>query len=270
MLSSQAAPGPCRQVSGGEDDPFRLDGKVAVVTGASRNVGLEIARTFAAAGAEVVMAARGADRLRARAAEIRDQTGAAVMPVPADVISVADTDRLVSRVLDAYPQVDVLVNNAYASGNTFGTHVLDVGDDAWEITFRANVLGPFRLCRGFGRGMLAGHGGAIVNVLSGSAFQPTRQNTPYGSTKAALWAMTRYLAVELAPAVRVNALVPGLTMSDTGGPPSGPVVDSLLAMVPMRRAGRPEEVARAALYLASDAASYTSGTALFVNGGRLW
>ena len=253
-----------------EEYPFHLDGKVAVVTGASRNVGLEIARTFAAAGARVVMAARDADRLGARAAEIRDQTGAAVMPVAADVTSVADTDRLVCRVLEAYPQVDVLVNNAYASGNTFGTHVLDVDDEAWDITFRANVLGPFRLCRGFGKGMLAGHGGTIINVLSGSAFQPTWQNTPYGSTKAALWSMTRCLAVELAPAVRVNALVPGLTMSDTGGPPPGAVADSLLAMVPMRRAGRPEEVARAALYLASDAASYTSGTALFVNGGRLW
>ena len=253
-----------------EDCPFRLDGKVAIVTGASRNVGLEIARTFAAAGAAVVMTARDADRLGARATEVRDETGAAVLPVAADVTSAEDTDRLVSRVLDAYPQVDVLVNNAYASGSTFGTHVLDIEDEAWDITFRANVLGPFRLCRGFGKGMLAGRGGAIINVLSGSAFQPTRQNAPYGSTKAALWAMTRYLAVELAPDVRVNALVPGLTISDTGGPPAGPVVDSLLAMVPMGRAGRPEEVARAALYLASDAASYTSGTALFVNGGRLW
>ena len=144
------------------------------------------------------MAARDADRLRARAAEIRDQTGAAVLPVTADVTSVADTDRLVSRVLDAYSQVDVLVNNAYASGNTFGRHVLDIDDEAWEITFRANVLGPFRLCRGFGQGMLAAGGGVIINVLSGSAFQPTWQNTPYGSTKAALWAMTRYLSVELA------------------------------------------------------------------------
>ena len=253
-----------------EDCPFRLDGRVAVVTGASRNIGLEIARTFAAAGAEVVMAARDPDRLGACATEIRDQTGAAVLPVAADVTSAEDTDRLVARVLDAYPQIDVLVNNAYASGNTFGTHVLNIDDAAWDITFRANVLGPFRLCRGFGKGMLAGRGGAIINVLSGSAFQPTWQNTPYGATKAALWAMTRSLAVELAPAVRVNALVPGLTMSDSGGPPAGPVADSLLAMVPMGRPGRPEEVARGALYLASDAASYTSGTALFVNGGRLW
>jgi len=258
-------------IDGGADGgPFRLDGRVAVVTGASRNVGLEIARTFAAAGARVVMAARDAGLLGARAAEIRDQTGAAVMAVAADVTSVADTDRLVATVLEAYPQVDVLVNNAYASGGTFGRHVLDIEDEAWDITFRANVLGPFRLCRGFGRGMLAGRGGAIINVLSGSAFQPTPQNTPYGATKAALWAMTRYLSLELAPMVRVNALVPGLTMSETGGPPAGPVADSLLAMVPMGRAGRPEEVARAALYLASDAASYTSGTALFVNGGRLW
>jgi NAD(P)-dependent dehydrogenase (short-subunit alcohol dehydrogenase family) len=106
--------------------------------------------------------------------------GAAVTPVAADVTSVADTDRLVSRVLEAYPQVDVLVNNAYASGDTFGRHVLDVEDEAREITFRANVLGPFRLCRGFGKGMVSGQG------------------------------------------------------------------------------------------VASDAASYTSGTALFVNGGRLW
>ena len=257
-------------MSGPQECPFRVDGKVAVVTGASRNVGLEIARTLAAAGARVVMAARDAGRLGARAAEIRDQTGAEVTPIAADVTSAADTDRLVSRVLEAYPQVDVLVNNAYASGGTFGTHVLDVSDEAWEITFRANVMGPFRLCRGFGRGMLSGRGGAIINVLSGSAFQPTWQNAPYGATKAALWTLTRYLAVELAPAVRVNALVPGLTMSQTGGPPPGPVADSLLAMVPMGRAGRPEEVASAALYLASGAASYTSGTVLFVNGGRLW
>jgi NAD(P)-dependent dehydrogenase (short-subunit alcohol dehydrogenase family) len=82
--------------------------------------------------------------------------------------------------------------------------------------------------------------------------------------------MVSRAAAPLAPAIRVNALVPGLTMSETGGPSAGPVADSLLAMVPMGRAGRPEEVARAALYLASDAASYTSGTALFVNGGRLW
>src|SRR5258706_7073872 len=107
-LSGDAAPEPRRQVSGREDCPFRLDGKVAVVTGASRNVGLEIARTFAAAGAGVVMAARDAGRLGARAAEVRDQTGAAVTPVAADVTSVADTDRLLSPGLEAYPQGDVL------------------------------------------------------------------------------------------------------------------------------------------------------------------
>jgi NAD(P)-dependent dehydrogenase (short-subunit alcohol dehydrogenase family) len=127
-------------VSDLKDGAFRLDGKVTVVTGASKNVSLEIARTFAAVGAEVVMVARAADRLAGRAAEIWAQSGASVTPVAADVTSRADTDELMSRVLDVHSQVDVLVNNAYASGETFGRHVLDVGDDAWEITFRANVL----------------------------------------------------------------------------------------------------------------------------------
>jgi NAD(P)-dependent dehydrogenase (short-subunit alcohol dehydrogenase family) len=249
---------------------FRLDGKVAVVTGASRNVGLEIAREFASAGAAVVMVARDEQRLEARAAEVRAETGAEIVPLAADVTRRDDTDVLADAVAARFDQVDVLVNNAYASGNTYGTHVLDIDDSAWEQTFHANVLGPFRLCRAFGRRMIAGRGGAIINVLSGSAFLPTPQNTPYGATKAALWSMTRYLALELAPSIRVNALCPGLTMSDTGGPPPGPVVDGLLAMVPMGRAGHPREVARGARYLASDEASYTSGTVLFVNGGRLW
>jgi len=252
------------------DGPFRLDGKVAVVTGASRNVGLEISRAFALAGAGVVMVARDGERLSARADEVRAESGAWVVPVVADVGVREDTDALVAAAFAEFDHVDVLVNNAYASGNTFGTHVLDIDDEAWDVTYRANVLGPFRLCSAFGRRMLAGRGGNIVNVLSGSAFQPTPEVTPYGATKAALWTMTRYLAVELAPRIRVNALCPGLTMSETGGPPAGPVVDRLAALVPMGRAGHPREVAYGALYLASDAASYTSGTVLFANGGRLW
>jgi NAD(P)-dependent dehydrogenase (short-subunit alcohol dehydrogenase family) len=250
--------------------PFGIDGKVAVFTGASRNIGLAIARTFAEAGAAVVMVARDAVRLERRAAELAHDTGARILTITGDVADAETTDSVVERVHTEFAQAHVLVNNAYASGDTFGRHVLDIDDEAWDATFRANVLGPFRLCRSLGRAMLAGDGGSIVNVLSGSAFQPTPQNTPYGATKAALWSMTRYLAVELAPSIRVNGLCPGLTVSNTGGPPAGPIVDGLLALVPMHRAGRPDEVAKAALYLASDAASYTTGALLTVNGGRLW
>jgi NAD(P)-dependent dehydrogenase (short-subunit alcohol dehydrogenase family) len=108
-------------------------------------------------------------------------------------------------------------------------------------------------------------GGSIINVLSGSGFLPTPHATPYGATKSALWMMTRYMSQELAPKIRVNALIPGLAMSDTGGPHEGPVTEYITTLVPMGRAGHPREVAPAAVYLASDASSYTNGTARFVN-----
>jgi NAD(P)-dependent dehydrogenase (short-subunit alcohol dehydrogenase family) len=249
---------------------FRLDGKVAVVVGATKNIGLEISRAFAEAGATVVMVARTAAALHQRRDEIAGQTGARVLTFTCDTTSGDDIDALVAGVHGEFSQIDVLVNNAYASGNTFGVPVFEIEDRAWEETFHANVLGPYRLCRGFGRRMLAGRGGSIVNVLSGSGFLPTPQVMPYGSTKSALWMMTRYLAAEAAPKVRVNGLCPGLTMSGTGGPPLDTNMQRLLDQIPMGRPGDPTEVAAAAVYLASDASTFTTGALLMVNGGRPW
>jgi NAD(P)-dependent dehydrogenase (short-subunit alcohol dehydrogenase family) len=251
-------------------DKLRLDGKVVVVTGASKNLGLEIARACSEAGGTVVMVARTPDLLEQRRVEVEKDTAGRVLSFAADVSDKAAVDALVDFVHAEFEQIDALVNNAYHSGGTFGTHVLDISDEPWDVTFKANVMGPYWLISRFGKPMLEGRGGSIINVLSGSAFQPTPQNTPYGATKAALWMMTRYMSQELAPKIRVNALIPGLTMSDTGGPPEGPVTEHLATLTPMARAGHPREVAPAAVYLASDASSYTSGTALFVNGGRLW
>jgi NAD(P)-dependent dehydrogenase (short-subunit alcohol dehydrogenase family) len=251
-------------------DQFRLDGKVAVVTGASRHIGLEITRAFAEAGGTVVAVARSAELLEQRADEVRRATGATVITCSADVCDRDSTQRLVDDVHDRFTQIDVLVNNAYAAGDTIGVPAFEIPDRDWEVTIAGNIMGPYRLCAGFGRRMLAGRGGSIINVLSGSGFLPTRWVTPYGSTKSALWMMTRYLANEVAPTVRVNALCPGLTMSDTGGPPLDDNIQRILDMVPMGRAGRPEEVAPAAVYLASDASSFTTGALLMVNGGRAW
>jgi NAD(P)-dependent dehydrogenase (short-subunit alcohol dehydrogenase family) len=251
-------------------DEFRLDGRVAVVTGASRNIGLEITRAFAEAGATVIAVARNAELLDERAAAVSAETGASIIPRVADVSDPESLATLIDRVHQEHDQIDVLVNNAYAAGNTFGVPVFEIPDKDWEETIAANVLGPYRLCRGFGSRMVAGRGGAIINVLSGSGFVPTRGITPYGSTKAALWMMTRYLAAEAAPKVRVNALCPGVTMSDTGGPSLNADIQRLLDQVPMGRAGQPQEVAPAAVYLASDAARYTTGALLVVNGGRHW
>ena len=252
-------------------DTFRLDGKVAVVTGASKNIGLATSRTLALAGATVVMVSRNETHLRQRAYEIAEESGAQILHCAADVGVEVDLLRLVNFVHEQFPQVDVLVNNAYHSGGTRGLHLLDISDAAWEATFAINVLAPYRLVKGFGRRMLSGRGGSVINVLSGSGFLPTPGGLPYGATKAALWTMTKYMSNELAPSIRVNAICPGLTTSAGGGPPiTDSVAQHALSQTPMGRAGHPSEVSPAILYLASDAASYTTGALLTVNGGRPW
>ena len=253
-------------------DNFRLDDKVVVVTGASKNIGLEISRAMAEAGATVVMNARSQELLEERADSIRSQTRSRVETFAADVGSRSDTDSMIEFVHGLFPQIDVLVNNAYGAGYEYlDTEIFDLTDEPWERSFATNVVGPFRLSRGFGKAMMAGRGGSIINVLSGSGFLPTPRNTAYGVGKAALWMLTRYMAMECAPTLRVNGLCPGIIVSDTGGPSSLPDrVEERLRSIPMGRVGHPAEVAPAAVYLASDAASYTSGTVLFVNGARPW
>jgi NAD(P)-dependent dehydrogenase (short-subunit alcohol dehydrogenase family) len=250
-------------------DKFSLEGKVAVVTGASRNVGLSIARGFAEAGATVFMIARDESVLGRAAESVRSGSGSRIETVVADVGSRAGSDHVIATVHGEFSQIDVLVNNALSVGGE--GHPFDLEDSAWDEALAVNVLGPFRLCRGFGKPMLAGRGGSIVNVVSGSGFLPRPRHTVYGSTKAAMWMMTRYLATECAPKVRVNALMPGLVRNDTAGWSWGDdTTGKLEALTPMKRVGDPDEVAPAALYLASDASSFTTGELLIVNGGRVW
>jgi NAD(P)-dependent dehydrogenase (short-subunit alcohol dehydrogenase family) len=232
---------------------------------------LEIARELSRAGAHVVMAARNEARLAERAAEISAETGNPVDHFAVDVGNEDQVAAFVDFVQHRHAQVHVLVNNAYHTGNTRDLHPLDVPHSAWLASFEVNVLGPYRLVQAFGRTMMDRDGGSIINIVSGSGFLPTPAGLVYGSTKSALWMMTKYLSVELAPSVRVNAVCPGLTMSDTGGPrATANVVQYAVAQTPMGRAAHPSEVAPAVLYLASEAASYTTGALLVVNGGRPW
>lgn len=165
---------------------IRLDGKVAVVTGASKNIGLEISRAFAEAGATVVMVARGRERLEQRAQAIRSETGASVRTVVTDVSTREGAAALMDQVHSEFDQIDTLVNNAHASGDTQGIDFFDIEESAWENTIAGNVMAPFRLCQGFGRRMREGRGGSFINILSGLGFRPAPTLTPYGSTKAAL------------------------------------------------------------------------------------
>ncbi len=244
---------------------FRLDGSTAVVTGGSRNIGRSIALAYAAAGADLVLVARHAGPL-AQVAGLAREAGAAVREVVADV-STAEGVAALAEATDEL-EVDILVNNAHTIGGTPGRPLLETDDDVWYDVLTTNLMAPFRLARHFGRRMMRRGGGSILNLVSGSGLQPTPGLGPYGASKAALSMLTRSLAVEVAPTVRVNALCPGLVSED--GQPRNDAHRLLLEAVPMHRVAEPDEIAGAALYLVSPAASYTTGAVLVANGGRPW
>lgn len=243
-----------------------LKGRLVVVTGASRNIGAALAAGFAAAGADLLLVARGADALETVAAGLRSGTGSSVTTCQADVSTAGGVARVVEAA-DSLPRVDVLVNNAASAGGSVGP-LLDQDDRIWDDVLGSNLRAPFRLSQALLPRLRDQEGANILNVVSGSGFLPTPGIGAYGVSKAALWMLTRQLAVELAPRVRVNALCPGIVSPD--GRPQHPAHETLLPSVPMGRLGRPEEMVGAARYLVSDEASYTTGEVLFVNGGRPW
>jgi len=242
---------------------FRLDGQVAIVTGATKNIGRAIADAFAGAGASLVLTARTESDLEVRCRELRAD-GVRVHGVVADVASDADVRRTVAEAEDAFGRVDVLVNNAYSAG-TARPFALDVPDQDWDSCWRANVLGPYRLMQLAGRLMIDRGGGSIINILSISAFRHDPGMTAYAATKAALWSLTRYVATEAAPAVRVNAISPGPITPN--GLPRTRGMERNLPLIPMGRCGVPHEIAMVALFLASPASSYVTGQVIGVDGG---
>ena len=254
------------------DGAFRLDGRTAVITGASKNIGTSLSLAFAQAGADVVMVGRRMEGLERAAAMVRKEApGRRILPFAADIGVRADADRLAEFVAGEAGGADILINNAAGYGTTKATTLLEIEDETWDEVHRTNVLGPFRLIRGlFAEAHKAGKPGNIINILSGSGFLPvpTPLACPYGVSKAALWMMTRYLALSLAPHIRVNAVVPGVVTPS--GEPRNNVQAALVDQIPLGRLGKPGEIAGAALYLASPASTYTTGEVIFCNGGRAW
>ena len=246
-------------------DRFRLDGRTALITGASRNIGAAVARAFAEAGAGLVLNARRAEPLEAVAFALRERHGVPVLAVAADLSEAVGRTRLIEAVTRAGLAIDVLVNNATGGGRPDSS--LATTPAQWHDAIEVNVAAPFELCRAVIPGMQARGRGAIINVLSTAAFAVVPPMLAYGAMKAALWTMTRYLARECAPAVRVNAICPG-TIHE-GGALKVPSWAALLPRTALGRVGEPDELAGAALFLASDASSYTTGEVVFVDGGRV-
>ncbi|MEV0642820.1 SDR family oxidoreductase [Streptomyces sp. NPDC050619] len=238
---------------------YGLAGRAAVVTGATRGIGRAVAEQLAAAGALVCVTGRDTDEVR-RTAQRLGGIGLAG--------SVADPDHLrevTDLVMREFHRIDVVINNA-ATNQPYGP-LMDADPDAWRKAFAVNVEAPLRLVQGAWRAWMREHGGSVVNICTEGAEHVGPHVGAYGTSKAALLHLTRQLAGELAPGVRVNSVSPGLVRTEMARFVWERAEREVAAGLPLGRIGEPEDVARAVVWLVSDAAEWVTGADLLVDGG---
>jgi 3-oxoacyl-[acyl-carrier protein] reductase len=241
-----------------------LAGRVALVTGGGRGIGLAIARRLAEAGASVVVSGRDADRLAAAAAML-GADGAAVLPVVADVARREDVDRLVEATRTRFGRIDVLVNNA---GITRDQLLIRMKDDDWDAVLDTNLRGVFLMTRAVGKVMMRQRSGRIINIASTAGAMGNAGQVNYSAAKAGVMGLTRAAARELAHwNILVNAVAPGLIETDMAAAIPAEAREALLQQIPLKRAGEAREVAELVGFLAGDGAGYITGQVIHVNGG---
>ncbi|MEY9969239.1 NAD(P)-dependent dehydrogenase (short-subunit alcohol dehydrogenase family) [Streptacidiphilus sp. MAP12-16] len=244
-------------------------GTSAIVTGGSRGIGLAVARGLLARGVDVLLTARGTEGVEAAVAALRQEAGPGWGRVEGRTGSVGDPSAAagwVADCLDLFGSVDHLVNNAGAN-QPFGPAV-DGDPAAWLDTFAVNVHGPLALVRAAWQHWMRDHGGAVVNVVTEGVHGVGPGLAAYETSKAALLQLTRHLAAELAPGVRVNAVSPGLVRTELARSYWEREEPKVTSETPLARLGEPEDIARAVLWLLSPEASWVTGTDLLVDGGR--
>ncbi len=245
-----------------------LNGRVAIVTGGTRGIGFAIARALVERGANVVVASRKDDAVAAAEKELNGVRAGAALGVAAHTGKEADCKALVERTVKHFGKCDVLVNNA-ATNPHFGP-LLTADMGAWDKTFEVNLKGYFWMCRQVAEHLIArGAKGSLVNVASVVALRSAPMQGVYGMTKAGVVSLTKTLAYELGPSgIRVNAIAPGLVDTKLAAAlVQSDIAKEMDARTPLRRHAQPDEIAGAAVYLASDASSFTTGEVLVVDGG---
>ncbi len=247
---------------------FDLTGRTALITGASRGIGRAIALGFAAAGADLALAARDVAALEQVRSEV-EALGRKAVVIPADVMDVESIKAMSDSAVAQLGGVDILVNNA--GGSSYMGPFTTLRFSGWAKTMRLNVDSIFHACQAIGPHMIERGKGSIINVASVAALVATPELAPYGASKAAVLSLTKTLAVEWGGVgIRVNALCPGWTRTDLNSDLWGDeqISTAMMERVPLGRWAAPEEMVGPAVFLASDASSYLTGQALVVDGGQ--
>ena len=248
-------------------DSFRLDGRRALVTGGSKGLGRVMAQALAEAGAEVAIVSRSADACKRAAQEIADATGRATFYTGADVTSSKEVNELHRQVTEDFGPIDILINNAGV--NIRGT-AAEMSEEDWDAVIGINLKAPFLCAKAFGPGMAARGWGRIINMGSMLSVIAIPGRGPYCSSKAGVASLTRVLALEWASSgVTVNTICPGPFGTDMNKPLLDDPVkyQAFVAKIPLGRWGELDEIAGTAVYLASPASSFVTGSMLFIDGG---
>ncbi len=249
-------------------DLFSLNGKVAVVTGGTSGIGRALSLGLADAGADVIATARRQPEIESTAAEI-EARGRKTLRQASDVCNRTTLESLLVSVLDHFGKVDILINCA---GKIKRTPTLDLSEEEWNDIMNTNLTGTLRACQVFGRHMIERGYGRIINIASLNSYVALHEVAAYAASKSALTSLTRSLAVEWSKkGVTVNAIAPGVFRTDLNANllDNSPRGKELLMRTPMGRFGKTEELVGAAVYLASDAASFVTGQSIVVDGGFL-